>query len=64
MIDDQPQFFYSRNNQYFREICIIDDESVNKTSRANPGPGAYESPSKNPRYKASPMYGLGSAKRQ
>ena len=37
--------------------------SINKTAQTNPGPGAYESPEKNIRYKNSPSWGVGSGKR-
>lgn len=39
------------------------DGSVNKTALSNPGPGAYGTPEKNIRYKNSPSWGLGQAKR-
>lgn len=57
------------NVAYWRVMMIylltdtLVDCSVNKTALTNPGPGAYGTPEKNIRYKNSPSWGLGSAKR-
>lgn len=42
----------------------IADGSINKTAVSNPGPGSYAAnPDKNHRYKSSPAYGVGTARR-
>ena len=42
-------------------MLCIDDSAVSKSTRINPGPGAYAP--RGDRYKNSPHWGLGSAKR-